>query len=1124
MNKTTTKDWLKKFLFVCGDRRPFPDGRPLYAYKCTEKMYEELSSLMKFSIDSRSEFLPPAFCLFAAETWRRRHVGGPWRWQTVFDVLDRQTPNHLWIANTITAGMKWWRRELLRTPQGVQYLATIACEGGLPLKVLQKDNAALTQYFRQLLKDYYDSITSSPPDLYEIAQKNAHRLPNTLMNEIVFRLSADLIGKIIEFQGEMEESGDPLGTLDTRRPGWRKELPLPLEDEIVEHLLGNLVKESRQIAKSARQRFIWRTYLKRGAEEGSWDLVKELELPRKITEEALKRWSTLSNFPVRLRIFWNSGHEYEPIALMTKLSGEKNEGTYLIEPLTRKAFALTGKDAAQKADILVGGNEGLHPLESIDNHDLGELPWFFKTGEQGFRFLGEGSIETRAANVIIAVPKGGEFQGVNIPDEPLGALADLERDLITIGSSGAWIHEHYGICRFECGSDRESCLKLTLHGTRAHLVLDRNKPFIGIPALIQAADSRPFRYNSVQWRPFGVPGSQWYDDTSRCAGSVWLRYLGPNGENLLLKRAVILPEGSSVQLSLIGIEGQLPGIITFHGMGECSVECEQVPATEFEVVKGTHEFSIVCKSSLESPREGFSCRLLWPDGCHVKLTLPFPITAAAFFRKGKPIPDGFRIPIDRLAGVVARFIAPAGRNRFLLTARIHSKDRAVGCLEFKQDIWAEDDGWGRFELHRLQERLQSMLCLTEDLDAVAKLYIEDETSHRLAEIKAGFFEFTFEPDYDNFLLFPSRQSLEQMGHDGPDQISVKMIRLWKPDAPAVELPRHAGAIGWEVPIYLEPGPWLVLGEENEWPRFRPVLWVVKGEEDPSEGSQLQKAVREPESKRRAELLTALIEDLAKNPGHENWPDLKSFLSWTRKYPARIFDFLKYLAQNPEAMAMAIIMADDECFDAIWSLSEQLPFSWFLLPVNAWNSAADRYFTWLDEALKALPEVDRVKLALSQFESFKKRVSTRQPFFKQICDWLFLNLFDGQELTQSELQAAINSPEVIRPLVQNAEMEFQERHSSDEQYPPPPQWVMDIASRPDYFSDFRYEAKSPHLRAVRCIPFAAAYVALKGISYDRAWLADLYRFRAFDREWFDLAFALGLCLGLAELVRRRKEER
>jgi hypothetical protein len=74
-----------------------PDGRPLYAYKCRDNEYERLKEMVceqmpQVLSGSRQLYFTAKFCLYAAETFRRRHEGGPWAWETVFAEIGHTTP------------------------------------------------------------------------------------------------------------------------------------------------------------------------------------------------------------------------------------------------------------------------------------------------------------------------------------------------------------------------------------------------------------------------------------------------------------------------------------------------------------------------------------------------------------------------------------------------------------------------------------------------------------------------------------------------------------------------------------------------------------------------------------------------------------------------------------------------------------------------------------------------------------------------------------------------------------------------------------------------------------------------------------------------------------------------
>ena len=98
----------------------------------------------------------PMFCMYAAETFRRRHAGGPWTWETVFAEIGHATPKHQSICAWVEKGLQHFKRPLLRSRNGDrEFLVTLACEGGLPLRLLHKENAHLNRYFRELLIAYH---------------------------------------------------------------------------------------------------------------------------------------------------------------------------------------------------------------------------------------------------------------------------------------------------------------------------------------------------------------------------------------------------------------------------------------------------------------------------------------------------------------------------------------------------------------------------------------------------------------------------------------------------------------------------------------------------------------------------------------------------------------------------------------------------------------------------------------------------------------------------------------------------------------------------------------------------------------------------------------------------------
>jgi len=219
-----------------------------------------------------------------------------------------------------------------------------------------------------------------------------------------------------------------------------------------------------------------------------------------------------------------------------------------------------------------------------------------------------------------------------------------------------------------------------------------------------------------------------------------------------------------------------------------------------------------------------------------------------------------------------------------------------------------------------------------------------------------------------------------------------------------------------------------------------------------------------------------------------------------------------MVKFPEAMVLALLKSSDEEFDAVWSMTYQLPFSWYLIPIDTWMNAAERYFNALQRGLATI-DING-EMLWNHFKKYRERVTNRRPFFRQICDWLCTYIFPEKLLENSELLMASQYPEAITNLIIQEEQKFQARHDAEEQYPVSSE-ILEWTEQPDFPSAYGYRNLSTQFRSVRCAPFVAAHISLKSKTYNDSLLFELKSHRDFDREWFTASFAFALCLGLCE---------
>ena len=233
MTSDRTAIWIRDFL-KCRDLE-FPDGRALYAYRCTREEFETLIETLNQKVSIGDQFghaVTRAFVLYASEWWQRRYDGRHWAWEPLLTSIGWESIHYPDLYEPARKAWGWWKVDLVRLPTSVRYLGTFACQGGLPLALVGDKGSRVTQYLRAVL-NHVAAYRQFVDDPIALARDQQHLLrPPTLRRDYVFRLAADLIEAVLDLQNDIESDSqdeDPLNALDQARPDWRRTMPLSLE-------------------------------------------------------------------------------------------------------------------------------------------------------------------------------------------------------------------------------------------------------------------------------------------------------------------------------------------------------------------------------------------------------------------------------------------------------------------------------------------------------------------------------------------------------------------------------------------------------------------------------------------------------------------------------------------------------------------------------------------------------------------------------------------------------------------------------------------------------------------------------------------------------------------------------
>lgn len=1112
-------NWLTHFVFT-HTRQTTPDGRPLYAYKINDKIYDELKNhfhqiiLLDMQGGLATNFAQ-LFCLYAAETFRREHAGGNWTWETIFKPLKMETPSQSLIADWVEKGLKWWRRPVLHTNNGHRLLLrTIACEGGLPLRLLQQENAHLTQFFRTLLESYYRSGQGGESIAESMARQQAYRLPRSLQQDVVFHLSATLIVKISELQVLVGSAVDPIAVLDEKTPNWRRDLPLRLDDQVAETLLTGLVHRSRELAQEATAKLCWQGRLYQVS--NGWRVERRLELPERLTGEHLAGWT---GSPVtdrsRWRLLWYTLDGIETVAWLTLVQGAGKAAQYRREWLRPGGFTITGAAVSQEQRLSLHDGQRDYPLDAKNGEPWGDSPWVFvERGVSGEReWLTEGSTRTRAERAWVLVVQEFTPRVVNGACDFVGILPELDRMAYQISGEVEFFTSQRDYCCITCRAESESQESFIVIGDVVPQLTQARPLYRGLPQIqtLDADGRRKPATEHIQWRPVG-DNTPWRPSYETAHGRVWLRLVDASGAERCRRQVDIASQSLRFEID-IGA-GQQAGVIRLMGLVGAQVQMGVDSATGISNTLTEDQALIVCPSLPGALPPPLTLLLHWPGSEWVTLNLPYPQRGAFFEQAGRPLPNDDSISLDRLGSLQLFVQDPGGGRRFWLKCELITRDQTVEGFRqrFHDRLPPLEQGRLGIPLFAWQERIASLLASNRDLEAQVRLIIETTQGERLASLRVTRFDAMLEPDRTTGVVWIPESVRVRLGAGWETRIRLEMIRLWAPAQPPVELSPHPETPAcWKIPADLEPGPWWIVGRDGDWTRFRPLLWVVATDDAPVQSSDnsLAGAIREADPAQREQKLNALLAELGRNPDHPDWSLLFDYIQLAREFPPSSLNVLCRLPAHPRTLALALFNANEETFESVWSLSRQMPFLWILLAVEDWQEAAIAYFGGLQAKLAEMNPDGEIVFIL--FQSFCERSSARRTYWKVLCDWLQEQLFPERTLPNGELSIARRCPSFLGQQIDSLELELLGRHDAEEKWPESHE-IMRYLSGID--PRRRYEHLNIVYRPVRCAPFVAAYLSLNNIAPTEPLIYELRLLRTFDREWFDNVYAIALTLGLA----------
>ncbi len=1067
---------------------------PLYMFPMTDKIQEDLALGLRAEL-ARTHKLgsvySAAFCLFCSYEFCRSHKGGPWAWETALGPLavELSPAERTQIAER---GLAFWKRELIETQAGREFLTTLVCEGGLPLALLRQDNSRLTHYFRSLLQEA-ETFPHVPVVELAACAPIAAELAMTLRVPVVFTLAAQLISLIRDARQRIPLSASNLLQEAQQLEGWVDKLPIKVDDFIVQRLLEGLLAERQAQTQSTV------ISLHAHLECSTGRLLRKALVPSRVAATAL---ATLleqqESLPVRFILYLRSEGARTPLAIATQFGNE-----YALERIGQDLpFA-----AHERVQLVARLGEKLMATVSIPGGDPlpDDLPWVFTNDNdaQELSLLGCGDLTTRRDSVLIVVPENStishEVDGSSTEQAPVAQ----RRSYIVSGSLAVEVGDE--LWRIECSASHDNTSRFMLRGMSCQLGMNGSSVFLGLPAVWSLNDDCYLQHSELEWRSANDRKEQWRRvDRSSVVGDVVVRQIDANGSRFRA-RIQVLPSdcrwefssrtnGSSVRFSGVGAEeAGMPTTPLIKSAIE--IQMDHLAIT-LDVVEGG-----------ETPAT-FPLHLRFANS-ELSVNVSFPTDKYQFLDwHGNEVKANTAISITELATLRAVVQTPRSSADFIVYAKgNHSSERTVGHLQ------RSSSGGVELPLDLVSAAVSSILAEEAKLDMTVRVGIRRVSEGRGHVLEVRRYDRKINKDREDgkAILYLDHPFL-------PGECNLKAARFEDgliEFAPLTQI----GTNRWELVFSeWEVGAWLVVAdvaaEASQGISIRPIRITVAAPREDDGETAIQRLIVDvggAEKARAAGLcgeltiartsclgsddrlaaIGGILERLVENLGDPDWKAVISQLSILPGVPAASIDLARVLVNHPLALVL-LMLKRPRLAAKIWMELETLPFMWKLVPMETWVLAANRFA----EFGKTDNEDDSRENTIWRLETILDSGQRLEPCLGLVRLYLKALGFD------------IEIKNCVYPNEERYEQARQRmlRRPLDSHLARWPAWdwrrTADQIQLPPQLRDSRPVAAR---QSVLHAPVISAYAFIRNQSFDSKTISLIRSAHDFDSDWFEISY-------------------
>lgn len=890
---------VRKVLARCGLEKP--DGRPLYAYMITAEEFAELKHALETDIAARRGITisaAPAFVAFVAEHFGRSEENDWWAWDSVRSALALKVDDGE-LRDATRSGCEYWRRRPLSGARGVEYLATLVCEGGLPMALLKQEGARLRRYFGELLRlhETYPQLS-----LRDLAAREADVLPIRMQNEVVYQLATVLIEAVARGRAE----GRPSQELPAA-------LPLRLDDAVARALVDGLRAAPRVRERSERGVAV-RTTLQ---------LKPELLLRRALVVPTVlsKEWlvAALGSVDVPSRIYFSlqaADGVRQSVAV-----GDLRDGLFVVRPLRARDIVREKVVAEQLRCIVADGERDLGAFVPRGGEALPPTPWTFDD-DGALRALG--SIATSAASAVVVVPPAGSLT-IDGDRSDLGMV--VGRSVLRLRGIARWTSDA-DRARIETGAASESDAgEFVLRGEGPPALIRDADIWRGLPQVHEMTKDgllRTVKSEHVVWR---INSGAWAARPTSAFGALEVGVLR-DGETEFRARVRVLPSDLQIAIREVRPDG---GMIDVRTAELSAVGAVAAPGFSVAPTRTTWGWTLVFARTAETMPSTISLCLQARSGAELTVAVPFPAQRIGFVSaRGKILGSRERISIDELAHLRVEVRTPNAGKWSIDLARSGAQPRPILSLSPPPGAGADAS------LEPLRPLVSAALAASNSLDDEVELRLIEEGAgmRKLPTCLVRRYDTQLEPATllgHRCVRLPASAGLDR---SVVEALRAEAVSLYRPNELVVNLPRVMPGVWSLGSLADKPGPWIAIALQNDYVRTRP-LRVSLGAPS-SSSNAIDAAVAEGDADRRRGLIRSALERLPSDISRTDagWKTALAQLDGATRLHPTTFDLVRGVAAVPRVAVLALLGAGSRSA-SLWNALEELPFMWAAVPLRTW---------------------------------------------------------------------------------------------------------------------------------------------------------------------------------------------